>query len=534
MTKARRTSFLDFFGLKRDPFSLEGAYSPVGKRHEALEQMVHLNQFSNLVIAVVAPVGYGKTVLFELLGKQLKTQKDLRITQIALASRASGMSLLQRLSSAWQLEAPSVNRETLLRQLRNDQLKRATVGVRHCIIIDNAEFIDQDGLKALQSLTTGLPDDRSIGLTLFCNESVVDLRSIFRPVESLHVIRLQALSQRDVFVFIKDHFRIAGGNRAVPLPPDIMENIAVDSEGVPLKIIALTRAYMESQPSAKRGVSEFQFTRKHRILLAAVVAAVVLGASSMLMQSLFLERTTINPSANNVDSPFQPAAANMNFGATTEQNALAQIQPIPKQPDVAAKVVASVTPAPQTIPTVVAPVKSTPVPSAPAKIASAPTGSSTPTTLALPEPEVVAETETDAEAVIVAPEPAPVPKVTVAQVSEPVPAQPAKAPVVLTGGEGIASPLSRPWFQQAAPTDFTIQVVGSHQESAIKNYINSQKTPELFDYVVSSLNGNNWYIVVYGAYATKAEAAAMILKLPETVKDKKPWIRSISAIRPTT
>ena len=508
MTNAGNSKFLDIFGLKRDPFSLENAYSPVGKRHEVLEQMVHLNQFSNLVVAVVAPKGYGKSVLFDILAKQLKAEKDLIVTQFSLSSRVSGMSLLQRLSEEWKLEAPSVNRETLLRQLRNDQLKRATVGMRHCIIIDNVEYVDQDGLRALQSLTTGLPDDRSIGLTLFCDERVIDLRSIFQPIESLHIIRLQALSQRDVFAFIKDHFRIAGGKKSVPLPPDVIENIAVDSEGVPARIIELTREYMKAQSSAMGNHPEFELTRNNRIAIAVVAGAVLLGGASYLLQTQVFNPKSIQPNTVQISTDVKPLVATVPADQQAPPKTVvvpvATSKPVVKPTPVAA----AVTPA------VVKPAAVTPA-------------AVTPT----PEPETAAVSK----APVVTPATVAVEAVAVEAVAKPVAVVSAPQPKTVVSSAvatGILGPVSRTWLQRADANNFTIQIVASHQESAIRKYIDAQKNPEQFDYVKSSLDGSDWFIVVYGAYATNAEAKAVIAQLPDAVKEKQPWVRSVGAIRP--
>jgi|GEM_PF-853453 DamX protein len=509
MAKELNAKVLDRFGLRRDPFENADAYSPVGKRHEILEQMVHLSQFSNLVIAVISPAGFGKSVLYKMLGKQLSSEKDLIVTQFRLISRVSGMSLLQRLSEAWKLDAPSVNRETLLRQLRNDQLKRSTVGIRHCILIDNAEFIDPDGLQMLHALTTGLPEDRSIGLALFCHESVVDLRSIFKPSESLHLIRLQVLTQRDVYAFIKDHFRMAGAKKGVPITPEAMENIAVDSEGIPAKVIALTREYMVAQsgmPIERMGI---QLTKPQRLGIAIIGGAIILGGISFLVQSLFFTSTTIKPAK--VESVSLPA-------------------PTPKltDPQVTAAVTAPVAPEVVVVPKVIdAPSTSVPIESKPAPV---PEIAPTPVKTIAIEPPVPPTpiAPTPVAPTPIAPTPAAAATVTT-QAPEPTPVT---KPIVATKAGKTTAAVSRPWFINAAPGAYTIQILGSHQEVAVQAYIDGQSNPGDFDYVRSSLNGDAWYVVLYKVFDTKDQAVKLIPTLPDSIKAKQPWVRSVGSIRP--
>lgn len=512
MGKELNVKVLDRFGLKKDPFEIPNAYSPVGKRHEILEQMVHLSQFSNLVIAVISPAGYGKSVLFKMLDKQLNAEKDLIVTQFKLVSRVSGMSLLQRLSEAWKLEAPSVNRETLLRQLRNDQLKRSTVGIRHCIIIDNAEFIDSDGLQMLHALTTGLPEDRSIGLTIFCHDSVVDLRSIFKPAESLHVIRLQALTQRDVYAFIKDHFRMAGAKKGVAIPPEAVENIAVDSEGIPAKVIALTREYMVAQSGLPLEGMGIQITKVQRIAIAVVGGAIILGGASFLVQSLFFNDTTITPVVVEPSTSLLMSSKPVPLAQTsvpTVAPVLATPTESQTQPSV---VVAKAAPTP--VVKVAAPV---PVAiEAPVLAVTAPVAEAQPITVAasIASPEVVTVPATPVVDKPAATVPATVQKATTATAAK------------------TTSPVSRDWLISAAPTAYTVQILGSSKEVAVQAFIDGQANPGDFDYVRTSLNGGAWFVVLYKAFETKDQAVALIPTLPDSIKSKSPWVRSVGSIRP--
>ena len=45
------------------------------------------------------------------------------------------------------------------------------------------------------------------------------------------------------------------------------------------------------------------------------------------------------------------------------------------------------------------------------------------------------------------------------------------------------------------------------------------------------VNGTKWYTVLYGDYATRADAKKAISKLPGELQDMKPFVKSIDAIK---
>ena len=63
-------------------------------------------------------------------------------------------------------------------------------------------------------------------------------------------------------------------------------------------------------------------------------------------------------------------------------------------------------------------------------------------------------------------------------------------------------------------------------------YIDGQSNPGDFDYVRSSLNGDAWYVVLYKVFDTKDQAVKLIPTLPDSIKAKQPWVRSVGSIRP--
>lgn len=93
-----------------------------------------------------------------------------------------------------------------------------------------------------------------------------------------------------------------------------------------------------------------------------------------------------------------------------------------------------------------------------------------------------------------------------------------------------------PPAQKQTPTDkqygYTIQVAALGSQAKIAEFARTLGTgdqPIWENYKVQ--NGNKWYTLLYGDYATRAEAQAAIAELPAQFKALKPFIKSIDAIK---
>ncbi|BCN26106.1 SPOR domain-containing protein [Vibrio alfacsensis] len=91
-----------------------------------------------------------------------------------------------------------------------------------------------------------------------------------------------------------------------------------------------------------------------------------------------------------------------------------------------------------------------------------------------------------------------------------------------------------PSEQQAAVQRFgyTIQVVAVGSQAKVDQFArqlpqNDQPIWENYKIV----NGTKWFSVLYGDYATSAEAKQAIMRLPEQFQQLKPFVKSIDAIK---
>ncbi|KLV05376.1 cell division protein DamX [Photobacterium aquae] len=83
------------------------------------------------------------------------------------------------------------------------------------------------------------------------------------------------------------------------------------------------------------------------------------------------------------------------------------------------------------------------------------------------------------------------------------------------------------------PNRFTIQVLALREERQrdVKNYIRSIHGQQPIWVNWKRSQGYHWYAVIYGDFATKAEARYMIDQLPADVRQQGPFIRSFAEVQ---
>lgn len=78
---------------------------------------------------------------------------------------------------------------------------------------------------------------------------------------------------------------------------------------------------------------------------------------------------------------------------------------------------------------------------------------------------------------------------------------------------------------------YTVQILGSHSEANVREFIAGKSLPEPHGYYETRLQNKPWFVVVAGNYRDRATASAMIEKLPIALRDIQPWIRAVGDIQ---
>ena len=87
------------------------------------------------------------------------------------------------------------------------------------------------------------------------------------------------------------------------------------------------------------------------------------------------------------------------------------------------------------------------------------------------------------------------------------------------------------WIKQQNKNHFTLQLLGTHQQDALPDYLKKYSLNNAAAWFKTKRNGKDWFTLVYGSYPTKSAAQTAAKKLPRGTA--KPWIRSFASILPT-
>jgi hypothetical protein len=77
---------------------------------------------------------------------------------------------------------------------------------------------------------------------------------------------------------------------------------------------------------------------------------------------------------------------------------------------------------------------------------------------------------------------------------------------------------------------YTIQLMGTHDESTALRYIARHGIGQRATYFRSRYRGRPWYSVIYGRFSSKQAARRARNALPPELREASPWVRRISDI----
>ncbi|VAW74991.1 hypothetical protein MNBD_GAMMA15-2243 [hydrothermal vent metagenome] len=88
------------------------------------------------------------------------------------------------------------------------------------------------------------------------------------------------------------------------------------------------------------------------------------------------------------------------------------------------------------------------------------------------------------------------------------------------------------WLIKQQPTDFTLQLLGSREQSSIATYVKRHALdPAKTAYYRGRYRDADWYVLLYGIYPDKTTALAARSTLPAKVQKGKPWSRSLKSVQ---
>lgn len=74
-------------------------------------------------------------------------------------------------------------------------------------------------------------------------------------------------------------------------------------------------------------------------------------------------------------------------------------------------------------------------------------------------------------------------------------------------------------------------MLGSRREAAIRQFIKAQGLKGQMAILRTQRQGQDWYVLLYGDYPSRAAANAAVAQLPAAVRAGKPWPRSFASVQ---
>ena len=114
---------------------------------------------------------------------------------------------------------------------------------------------------------------------------------------------------------------------------------------------------------------------------------------------------------------------------------------------------------------------------------------------------------------------------------------PVIAPVITKKTTPVSSPqktnglYDQNWIVQQNKNHFTLQLLGTHQKTALPNYLKKFNLTNDAASFKTQRNGKDWFTLVYGAYPTKEAAQTASKQLAKGIDT--PWVRSFASILPS-
>jgi len=530
------------YGLSEDPFAHDYSFplfTGAGRR-QLLDQLLHLCQFSNSVLAVLGEYGVGKTRIAHAFMDSLSDQD-----QICFLSLRSGQSLEQILLSIIQsfgIETNDVpSTENLLANLEAFIAEEAVSdddGLA-VVVLDNAQLLDDQSISVLTSLLNNFPQQNRLHLALFGEPQLMHRLERLSPENLLiNDFHLQSFGLLETIDYL--NFRM---EMADYLGPEIFTESMVEpwwrqTHGQ-LSVLhelaqeRLLESVTPAQPSSKRPLPVVHIIAISMLIAVVGVVFLYMGddkapaqTNSTLANSTALPAATPQPTSAQPTSVASVAPAGVDNKNTELSSTDTPVQPLlqslpqPLQPNQQVQAATQPVQAAQST----APTnggrddlpKEEVVP-----LAQLPTSQAKPVQ-SLPESMPIAQ----AKPVEVISQPITQPEVKVVK-PEPEMVKPAVKSVSTTAiGAGAQERTILTW----KPSEFTIQLLGVSSEKAARDFVAEQPNEKDLLVFRSKRQGRDWFVVITGRYARSARARQAIARLPDVQRDAGPWPRDIKTI----
>lgn len=577
--------YINKYDLQFDPFASEQegkTFFVSENRKQMLDQIIEMSLYSNAMIAVTGSLGSGKTTLVNNLSDSFADEAVC--IKVSATLFMNETQFLETIVDLLPINlTPGADTDSLIDQVCQYAVQ-LDMEVRSLIlIVDDAHELSSEVLDVITLLLDKCVDS-SIHALLFGEPQLDNMLNdaLSDPsLERLALFELEGLSREETLEYIRFKLASAGYSKDLPLAGEVIGGIHNKSNGMPGSIDQLVAEALESTASdfeeqletnpspeavsemhndselsevepassdvpgsepSKMDLPNFEVDRPDlvnedesenknaltrimhpRYWAAAAVIVLVMGATFLFWDTetefeLSEATTTIAISTDLVAAIEEPAEESLK-----EEEEQAQTQELADNTEDVSVINTEIS-------------EDIEVPVSPELVSNL-DGVAAPT-VEEPAAELIAESEQE----ILKTENSDIQQIDVAEIETPAPQEETQisqtdetvVPESEISASGLVSgklsDFENKLLQEPAQ-NFTVQILGSHSESNVKNFIAKLDNGNGYGYFETRYQSKPWYVVVLGYFNSRDAASEAISELPARLQDMQPWVRSVANIQ---
>lgn len=238
-------SYLDYFGLKQEPFSnapVSHFYFDSTTHAYALKRLLYAVRNNKGLALLVGGIGAGKSTLARRLLDSLPEEEFEAALLVIIHSGITASWLVKRIAQQLGVDKPSDDKLTLLGQLYQRLVAIHEEGRRAVVLIDEAQMLQtrelMEEFRGLLNLE--LPEQKLLTFVFFGLSELEDHIRLDPPLAQRVAmkIRLDPLDASSTEAYIKHRLRLAGARR-MPFTAEAVRAIHQSTRGTPRLINTL-------------------------------------------------------------------------------------------------------------------------------------------------------------------------------------------------------------------------------------------------------------------------------------------------------